>query len=185
MIYYFEEENMRKSILLLLFIVSIAIFAVLMSASTLLGGKKWEDSSYDTQLSDINGYTSWMKVNLETLTGDVFGALGDAHAGAEGLREIYVNNLGRAVTLGSRSFPYPTGTIFVKETFMNEGGEKGMLGSLTIMIKRGSGYDPANNNWEYMMVSPDNEVMRQGKVEGCIGCHTVVADTDYVFNNKR
>jgi hypothetical protein len=68
---------------------------------------------------------------------------------------------------------------------MNEGGMKGMLGAVTIMIKRSSGYDPSHNSWEYMMVSPDNEIMRQGKVEGCTGCHANASDTDYVFTDRR
>jgi hypothetical protein len=180
-----EEENMRKSVLLFIIITGITIATLLVPISALTGGKKWEDDSYVTQLSDIEGYTSWKKVNLEPVTGDRTGFLGPAHAGEEGFREIYVNNIGRAVSTGSADFPYPVGTIIVKEAYMNEGGMKGMLGAVTIMIKRGSNYDPSHNNWEYMMVSPENEIMRQGKVEGCTGCHANASDTDYVFTDRR
>lgn len=176
---------MRKSVLLSITTVSIALAVVLVSVSMLGGANKWEDSSYVTELSDFEGYQSWMKVNEETITGDPFGVLGPAHAGAEGFREVYINRTGKAVSTGRIDFPYPVGAIIVKEAYMGEGGMKGNLGALTIMIKRHSGYDPANNNWEYMMVSPANEIKAQGKVEGCIGCHAAAADTDWVFNDRR
>jgi hypothetical protein len=53
------------------------------------------------------------------------------------------------------------------------------------MIKRGRTYDPDNNNWEYMMIGADMEVMAQGKIEMCIGCHANAAKKDYVFINHR
>jgi hypothetical protein len=166
-------------------LVTIFLLVAVFSCSTTEGARKWEDSSYVTMLSDFDGYQNWFKVNTETITGDPFGALGPAHAGEEGFREVFINRTGQNVSKGKADFPYPVGTIVVKETYPGEGGMKGSLGSLTIMIKRKSGYDPTNNNWEYMMVSPDNEIKAQGKVDMCIGCHAQAADKDFVFNDRR
>jgi hypothetical protein len=175
---------MKKYHVFFVLAVIFTLVAVL-SCSTSKGSQKWEDANYSTMMSDYEGYQSWYKVNKETITGDPFNALGPAHAGKEGFREIYVNRTGKAVSTGKADYPYPVGTIIVKETYPGEGGMKGNLDNLTIMVKRSSGYDPANNNWEYLMITADNEVMAQGKLDMCIGCHAVAADDDYVFNNQR
>jgi hypothetical protein len=174
---------MKKYHVLFVLVAIFALFTII-SCSTSKGMQKWEDSSYATMMSDYDGYQSWFKVNEETITGDPFNALGPAHAGKEGFREVYINKTGKAVSMGKADYPYPVGTIIVKETYKGDGGMKGMLDSLTIMIKRSSGYDPANNNWEYMMVTPDDEIMAQGKLDGCIGCHSQVSGDDFVFNNR-
>lgn len=84
-----------------------------------------------------------------------------------------------------KPYPYPVGTIFVKESYKGEGGQMGDMTSLTVMIKRAEGYDPANGDWEYLMASPSFEVINQGKMEMCIGCHSVAADTDFIFWNSE
>ncbi len=183
---------MFRKLIVLVLIAAVTLLLSVVSCSTVKGIKAtkqtvkgMKDIAYETQVSDFDGYEKWMKVNKETITGDVFGVLGPAHAGAEGFREVYINKTGKKVSTGREDFPYPMGTIIVKESYTNEDGKKGELTGLTVMIKRGGLYDPDNGNWEYMMVTPENEVMAQGRVEMCIGCHAEATETDWVFNNRR
>jgi hypothetical protein len=184
--------HMRDKLFVSVVICGVVLVSGLVSCSTIKGVKttaqvagKMKDLTYETKVSDFEDYESWMKVNDEPVTGDAFGVLGPAHEGAEGFREVYINNEGKKVSKGKDDFPYPVGTIIVKESYTNKNGKKGDLTSLTVMVKRGSGYDIEHGNWEYMMVTPDEEVMAQGRVEMCIGCHTATRDTDWVFSDKR
>lgn len=137
-----------------------------------------------TTAEEIEPYESWTKVNAETITGDEFGVLGRAHQGADGFREVYINSPGVAVSSGDASLPYPRGTIIVKESFSNSGGEKGRLASLTVMVKREDGYDAANGNWEYLNMSPSFRIRAGGRLNGCIQCH-YSAPNDFVFTDNR
>jgi len=156
-------------IALLMFVGSILLYA---------GGQGEEKP---TDVSTLMGYTSWMKVNREAITGDQTGVLGPAHQGVEGFREIFINKKGERVASGENSYPYPVGTVIVKESYTNNDGMKGDLDSLTVMVKRKTGYDPDNNDWEYIMSSPGWDVAAQGRLEMCIGCHTAASDRDFVF----
>ena len=176
---------MRKFVWLILLTLGVANIVGFLSYSAIAGENKWELHSYTTVQSDFKKYRKWLKVNDKTITGDPTGALGPAHAGKEGFREIYINETGKNVSTDKADFPYPVGTIIVKDAFMGEGGKKGPLAATTIMIKRGIGYDPAHDNWEYMMVSPAKEIRAQGKLKGCTDCHEAAEDTDYIFNDRR
>ena len=159
--------------------VGLAVVLVLGACAT-MGVTKWGENSYVTMGDDFSGYKSWTKVNHETITGDTTGSLGPAHEGAQGFREIYVNKTGKKVATTASGYPYPEGTIIVKESSKEK---MGAIAALTVMVKRGPNYDPANGNWEYIMTSPAFEVAAQGKVDMCIGCHTAGKDADYTFND--
>ncbi len=153
-----------------------------MSIGIYAGGNS-EDAT-PTQTSDFINYSSWAKVNSETITGDVTGVLGAAHERSKGFREIYVNETGLAVERGEADYPFPEGTIIVKESFDNDNGSKGDLSNLTIMVKRESGYSPDYGNWEYIMAKPDGTIAQQGSLSTCIRCHSKGDDKDYTFINS-
>ena len=168
----------------ILFLVLGSLMLFLVTCASVQNASKYTDPAYVTDVMDIKGYIMWPKVNQMTITGDTSGSLGPAHEGVQGFREIYINITGLDVSLGRVDFPYPAGTIVVKEAFADKDGAKGDLASITVMIKRGDNYDPDNGNWEYMMLSPAYDVAAQGKVDMCIGCHAVAKDKDWVFNNR-
>ncbi|MGD9123813.1 MAG: cytochrome P460 family protein [Desulfarculaceae bacterium] len=85
--------------------------------------------------------------------------------------KVFVNPIG----FGAKKPPMPYGTIQVKESF-NKGGK---LLNIAIMYKS-KGYNPAAGDWFWALYSPSGEVLRAGKHKGCIGCHGVKADNDYV-----
>ncbi len=158
-------------------ILAIALMSLATCAST---------DADKTGVADFNNYENWTKINQETITGDLTDFLGSAHEGPSGFREVYVNDAGESVGLGQVDFPYPEGTIVVKESFApDSSGKKGNLTGLTIMVKREAGYDPDNSDWEYLMTSADGAVQMQGKVGMCIDCHTGAYDTDYVFTYRE
>ena len=135
-----------------------------------------------TTAEDFSDYASWQKANAETITGDPSGVLGNAHEGASGLREIYVNSVGAAMFAANERGPYPVGTIVLKESFKSDSGAKGSLTGITVMVKREAGYDSENGDWEYLNVNSKMKIKAQGKMSMCISCHSASED-DYLFSN--
>lgn len=156
----------------------IPIMIMLFCISFLYANGQQEDGGSTNEFSN---YLNWEKVNNEVITGDVIGILGPAHQRAQGFREIYVNDIGKEVSSGEKSYPYPSGSIILKESFKADNGKKGDLADITIMVKREDGYDPENGNWEYFMANSQLKVSKQGKIGMCIGCHSAVSSTDYTF----
>ena len=75
-----------------------------------------------------------------------------------------------------KSFPYPDGTMAVKESFSSDG----KLNRLYLM-KKIKGYDPENNDWYYALMSTEGKPSQSGKVSFCIQCHTSAKDKDYLY----
>ncbi|MCF6334538.1 MAG: cytochrome P460 family protein [Spirochaetales bacterium] len=161
----------------------IALFIFVIISTVIYAGGNSEDAT-PTQTSEFINYSSWAKVNAETITGDVTGVLGAAHERSKGFREIYVNEIGLPVESGEEDYPFPEGTIIVKESFKNDKGSKGALSNLTVMVKRESGYSPDYGDWEYIITKPDGAIAQQGTLSVCIKCHARGEDKDYTFINS-
>ncbi|MDK2939115.1 MAG: hypothetical protein PWQ51_1279 [Methanolobus sp.] len=90
---------------------------------------------------------------------------------------VYVSdNAVSAAEVGGEMLPYET--MVVKEGF-NEDEE---LTGIYLMYKI-EDYDPENNDWFWAAYSPDGNVNAEGRVAGCINCHSDEQDADYVFFN--
>ncbi|MFQ6110511.1 MAG: cytochrome P460 family protein [Nitrospinota bacterium] len=77
---------------------------------------------------------------------------------------------------------FPAGSIIAKENYTPD--EK--LDSLTVMYKA-KGFDPEHNDWfwaKYNYAQGKFAVAAAGKVPGCIKCHELVENLDYVYNLK-
>jgi len=85
----------------------------------------------------------------------------------------YINDVGYN-SLKKKEFDY--GTIIVKENYTPS--EK--LAAITVMYKI-KGYNPEGGDWYWAKYSPKGEVQAQGKVKGCISCHSDVKDYDWSF----
>ena len=124
---------------------------------------------------DVAGYTQWLKLNAEPIP-PVPG--GDPH---NGNKNVYVNKTREDIAPnGEQQFPYPDGSIVVKEAYRPN---KDFVGLIAIMRKK-AGVDPEHNDWEfieYVRNAPDAEfrVIAEGGI--CSGCHAQVEDIDYVF----
>ncbi len=124
---------------------------------------------------DVAGYEKWLKLNAEPIP-PVAG--GDPH---NGTKNVYVNQERDTIAPeGEQQFPYPDGSIVVKEAFRPN---KDYVGLIAIMRKK-AGTDPDHNDWEfieYTRNAPDADfkVIASGRI--CWGCHIRVEDIDYVF----
>jgi len=72
----------------------------------------------------------------------------------------------------------PDGSIIVKE---NVGSSSQVTeAALTVMWKV-AGFDPANNDWFWANMTPDGQIVAEGKVPSCTACHGGVRNNDFVF----
>jgi hypothetical protein len=124
---------------------------------------------------DVAGYTQWLKLNAEPIPP---APGGDPH---NGTKNVYVNKTREDIAPnGEQQFPYPDGSIVVKEAYRPN---KDYVGLIAIMRKK-AGVDPEHNDWEfieYTRNAPDDEFNVIAKDGGCWVCHARVEDIDYVF----
>lgn len=124
---------------------------------------------------DVAGYEKWLKLNAEPIP-PVAG--GDPH---NGTKNVYVNQTRDTIAPdGEQQFPYPDGSIVVKEAYRPN---KDYVGLIAIMRKV-AGSDPDHNDWkfiEYTRNDPDAEFKVIAADGICWGCHARVEDIDYVF----
>ena len=124
---------------------------------------------------DVAGYTQWLKLNAEPIP-PVPG--GDPH---NGTKNVYVNKTREDIAPnGEQQFPYPDGSIVVKEAYRPD---KDYVGLIAIMRKK-AGVDPDHNDWEfieYTRNTSDEAFSVIAKDRVCWGCHARVEDIDYVF----
>jgi len=72
----------------------------------------------------------------------------------------------------------PDGSIIVKE---NVGTDPNVTeAALTVMWKV-QGFDPANHDWFWANMTPEGEIVAEGKVQGCTACHGRARANDFVF----
>lgn len=124
---------------------------------------------------DVAGYTQWLKLNAEPIPP---APGGDPH---NGTKNVYVNKTREDIAPnGEQQFPYPDGSIVVKEA-VRPG--KDFVGLIAIMRKK-AGVDPDHNDWEfieYVRNASDADFTVIAKDGVCWGCHSRVEDIDYVF----
>jgi len=78
------------------------------------------------------------------------------------------------------TLPLPDGSIIVKENLGQSTSEKAE--AWTIMWKV-AGFDADNNDWFWANITPDGEVGAEGRIDGCISCHSGAQTNDYVFTH--
>lgn len=89
----------------------------------------------------------------------------------------YVN--GNALSSIRANKPMIQGSMIVKENYTP--GKK--LDALTIMYKI-KGYNPAAGNWFWAKYNGTGRVLMEGKVRGCIDCHSSMKKNDYLFTEQ-
>lgn len=70
----------------------------------------------------------------------------------------------------------PNGSIIVKENY-NLNKE---LDKITVVAKV-KGYNPKDNDWFWVIYKPNGEVINEGKLTGCISCHSGMRDNDFII----
>jgi hypothetical protein len=103
--------------------------------------------------------------------------LSKGHAGGRWDADVYANDAG-AAALGVERGEVPAGARFVEEHFERSDG--GAAGPIMMMEKRAPGFDPGGGDWRYVTVGARGDVVKDGVVESCAGCHGE-APGDHVF----
>lgn len=125
------------------------------------------------------GFTNWSLVGTKN---GVDPALGIAHAGNDSTstRKIYFKDNQDPV-----DGVYPVGTLIAKHVYNSAGTVEAYMG----MAKRGNGFSPNHNDWEWFILNADGSIQvdatssepkRGANLGSCATCHSGAA-TDYSF----
>lgn len=124
---------------------------------------------------DTAGYDQWLKLNAQPIP-PVPGF--DPHRGT---KNVYVNKTRAEIAPnGQQQFPYPDGSIVVKEATRPD---QDFIGLVAVMWKE-AGSNPAFGDWrfeEFLRGAPDAEFRLAFEGGVCTGCHSGAAATDFVF----
>lgn len=75
--------------------------------------------------------------------------------------------------------PMVNGSIIVKENYT----PKKELAAITVMYKV-KGYNPGAGDWFWVKYGADGKILKSGKVEGCIKCHSAKKENDFIFTGE-
>ena len=104
---------------------------------------------------------------------------GDAHAD-QIFGAVYMNDLARETTFSKEKRIYPVGSIIVRERLLTESTKTPDV--LTVMAKRAVGFNPAANDWEFLVVDADTmKIKKREKTGDCQQCHSSQKDRDFVL----
>ena len=93
--------------------------------------------------------------------------------------KLYVNDVAKkAIKNGKKEMP--ANAIIVKENYNKEK----KLVALTPMYKV-KAYNPDAGDWFWAKYATDGKIMAEGKVDGCINCHSKVKQDDYLFSFSK
>lgn len=70
----------------------------------------------------------------------------------------------------------PDTAFIVKENYSPEK----QLAAVTVMYKV-KDYNPEAGDWFWLKYTPDGKIAAEGKIAGCIDCHTSTKDNDWLF----
>ena len=158
---------MKKGIqvILILLLAMAFIIAVSMAGEPMPGADAGALWKYITQ---TNPYQKW-----EFWPGHAGMYPGKSPHGA--YLKLYAN--APAIKAAKAGLPMPEGAIIVKE---NYGKDQKTLMAVTPMY-RIKDYNPAAGDWFWVKYGPDGKVLADGKPKGCISCHGVQKDRDWLF----
>lgn len=93
--------------------------------------------------------------------------------------KLYANPL--ALNAVREGTPMPYGAIIVKE---NYGKDKKTLMAITPMYKV-KGYNSEAGDWFWVKYSNKGKALKAGKPKGCIDCHSVKKNDDWIFTKPK
>jgi len=91
------------------------------------------------------------------------------------LQNVYVNGPAFAA-ITAKAGAMPSGAVIVKENYMPDK----KLAAVTVMYKR-KGYNPDGGDYMWLKFDADKKIQAEGKVQGCISCHTQAKANDFVI----
>jgi hypothetical protein len=92
-----------------------------------------------------------------------------------------LNDAARTSLSQSKPVIYREGAVIVREKLETEAGSPELL---TAMIKRNKGFNPAANDWEFLVISGDaTKIRKREKTGSCLSCHQSVSAKDFIFDS--
>lgn len=146
-----------------------AVFTVAIAGETKPGPDADELWTHITQESPYEGWGFW--------PGYVGVYPGKSPHGA--YLKLYANPA--ALQAARKGESMPDGAILVKE---NYGKDKTTLMAVTPMYKI-KGYNPDGGDWYWVKYGPDGKALAAGQPKGCIKCHGVKKDNDWLFTDPK
>lgn len=89
------------------------------------------------------------------------------HAAGRWEVDLWANDAAREA-LAARARAVPVGAVVVAEHFEHVDGKPGPV---MMMEKREEGYAPEHGDWRYVVVGSSGQLVKDGVVESCAGCH--------------
>jgi hypothetical protein len=106
-------------------------------------------------------HTNFTKVNKARF-------VSSGHAAGRWDVDIYANELALRA-LATKTRDVPVGAVVVEEHFEKSGG--GGAGPVMVMEKRAKGFSPEHGDWRWTVVGASGQLVKDGVVESCAGCH--------------
>ncbi|MCB8994263.1 MAG: hypothetical protein H6538_01505 [Bacteroidales bacterium] len=162
----------------------VSVFTLLLVFSCFTSCKKSDSvTEFIANDSSFVGFKDWQLA--KTYHGPDPLLSGTAHGNNDSTvtRDVYFKDSQNPV-----NGKYPIGTLIVK----NSHNPDGTINEFTALAKRGNGFNPTANDWEFFMLSADGRIMMDNgaPVRGanlmdgmCITCHSV-ATVDYVYSKE-
>ena len=185
-----SEEEVDMKILIFFLAFGLCIFAAVWLSRPVISEKAVVDNHRNGS-EIISGYKQWTRVNPEpqwisppnaALCAAMLPAergMSDQNPHLSKFVVVYVNDIGRSAMMEQMRPRFPEGSVLVKEKLSTKESTDPEL--LTVMRKRGAGYDPEKGDWEYMVFDgPGKTIQASGKLENCQSCHLLKAKNDYV-----
>ncbi len=163
----------------------LKLFALLL-LSAVIGAAAWPDVGGNEvlamfqarQLTKVTAAQKPISPAQSALCASVPGPPDGPHEG--NFIDVFVSvRQAAAFTAGSNDFP--EGTVVVKE---KRDGPDGAATLCTVMLKRAPGYDPADGDWEYLVVDGRrSRVIARGQIASCMQCHAKHAGTGFLVRD--
>lgn len=93
------------------------------------------------------------------------------------LLTVYVNDV--ALESIKKKKGMTNNAIVLKENYNKDK----KLMAITVMYKV-EGYNPEGGDWFWVKYDSQFEILKEGKVKGCMDCHGAAKDNDYIFTGK-
>jgi hypothetical protein len=166
---------MKRTLILMLASAMILTFAG-MSLAIHIG----DDRTGDTTTSLLNGPNLWKYITVEKpyTKWNLWPGTEKLYKGTQphgAFLTTYVTK-GAKQAIEKKKGKFTQSNIIVKENYMPDK----TLAAVTVMYKA-KGYNPEAGDWFWAKYKPDGTVEKEGKVGGCIKCHSPKADNDWVF----
>ena len=107
--------------------------------------------------------TSYTKVNKARF-------VSQGHAAGRWDVDVWANEPA-VKALATRSRDVPVGAVVVQEHFEKSGAVPNSKGPVMVMEKRAKGFAPEHGDWRYTVVGSNGNLVKDGVVESCSGCH--------------